>query len=75
MAEGTARNHIAITKSDATIIQADAIFVGGAGDVVIKDRDGTSVTYTVPAGTIIPVQATMVMSTGTTATNIVGLLY
>lgn len=71
----TARNHFAITKSDATVILCDAVFVGGAGDIVILDKDGTSATYTVPANTILPITATKVMSTGTTATNIVGLLY
>lgn len=75
MAEGTARNHIAITKSDATVIYADAIYVGVAGDVTILDRDGTSATYTAVAGGIIPVQATKVMSTGTTASGLVGLIY
>lgn len=71
----TARNHITITKSDATIIACDAVYVGVAGDVVIKDRDGTSATYTATAGAIIPVSATQVMSTGTTASALVGLIY
>lgn len=77
MAEGTARNHVAVTKSDATTYSPplDAVYVGVAGDVTIKDRDGTSATYTAVAGGIIPVQATYVMSTGTTASGLVGLIY
>jgi hypothetical protein len=69
-----ARNHFPITKSDVTVIYADALYVGGAGDVTCLDRDGTSATYTVPAGGQIPTNVTKVMSTGTTATAIVGLL-
>lgn len=73
----TARNHVAITKSDATTYSPplDAVYVGVAGDVAIKDRDGTNVTYTAVAGGIIPVQASLVMSTGTTASGLVGLIY
>jgi hypothetical protein len=71
----TARNHFAVTKSDATVIYADALFVGGAGDVTCLDRDGTSATYTVPAGAYILAEVTKVMSTGTTATGIVGLVF
>lgn len=74
MAE-VARSHFAVTKSDATVIAADALYVGGAGDVTCLDRDGTSALYTCPAGTYILCQVTKVMSTGTTATLIVGLQY
>ncbi len=70
----TARGHFAITKSNATVFRADALFVGGAGDVACVDLDGTAVTYTVAAGTQIPVQCKQVLETGTTATNIVGLI-
>lgn len=70
----TARGHFAITPSDATVIAADALFVGGAGNVTCLDRDGTSAVYTVPAGGHVLCQVTKVMATGTTATAIVGLL-
>lgn len=75
MPEGTARNHFAVTKSDVTVIYADALYVGVAGDVTCLDRDGTSALYTCPAGTYILAQVTKVMSTGTTASGIVGLVY
>jgi hypothetical protein len=72
----TARNHFAITPSDTAAIYADKLYVGGAGNVTCLDRDGTSAVYTaVPAGGYIYTQVTKVMSTGTTATAIVGLLY
>lgn len=69
------RNHIAITASDTALSQTvDAVFAAGAGTLVMTDRDGTAVTYTVPAGAIIPVQCTKVAA-ASTATGIVGLIY
>jgi hypothetical protein len=54
-----------------------AIYVGGAGDVkvVLRNDDGTNpITFkAVPVGTIIPVAGQGVFSTGTSATNLVGL--
>lgn len=70
----TARNHIAITPSDSTVIEVDALFVGGAGTVVAQDRDGTQVTYTVPAGGYVWTIVTKVMA-ASTATGIVGLQF
>lgn len=63
----------AVTKSDSTVLQFRAIYVGGAGDVAIKHTEGGSaVTYpSVPAGTILPVSGVRVMSANTTATNMV----
>ena len=69
----TARNHFAITPSDATAIYADALYVGTGGTVACEDRDGTAATYTVADGANILTQVTKVLATGTTATGIVGL--
>lgn len=74
MAE-TARNHTAVTPSDATAVLFDALFVGVAGTVTCLDRDGTSVQWTVPAGGYVLCQVTKVMATGTAATGIIGLNY
>lgn len=62
-----------VTKSDTTVLEFKAIYVGGAGAVTIKHTlDGAAVTYpAVPTGTILPVQGVKVMSTGTDATNMV----
>lgn len=62
-----------VTKSDSTVLQFRAIYVGGTGDVAVKHTEGGSaVTYpSVPAGTILPVSGVRVMSTNTTATNMV----
>lgn len=63
----------AVTKSDSTVLQFRAIYVGGAGDVAIKHTEaGSAVTYpSVPAGTILPVSGVRVMSTSTTASSMV----
>ena len=66
----------AITKSDTTdfTFYVRGIYVGGAGDVVVVNMDGTTATFSsVPAGTVLPVKARRVNSTNTTATNMVGL--
>ncbi len=65
----------AVTKSDTTDLQFKRLYIGGAGAVAIKNGpDGTSVTFAaVPAGTQLNVVGTRVMSTNTTATNIVWL--
>lgn len=66
----------AISKSDATNFsyQVRGIYVGGAGAVTVVTPAGSVVTFSgVPAGTILPVRATRVNSTGTDATNMVGL--
>lgn len=54
---------------------AKALYVGGAGDVAVTHPDGSSGTFSsVPAGTILPVQVVSVQSSGTTASNIRGLI-
>lgn len=70
-----ARNAAAVTKSDSTVIaQTDGLYIGGAGDVAVTMKGGGSVTFIgVTAGQILPIMVTQVLSTGTTATNIVAL--
>ena len=51
-----------------------ALYVGGAGTVNVVLRDDTdAVSFTVPAGAILPLYVKQVKSTGTSATNIVAL--
>lgn len=80
MAERTdepAYGAFSITPTDNSYLaqQARGIYVGGAGDVVLKPRESaTTVTFVgVVAGTIIPVWTEQVFATGTTATNLIGL--
>lgn len=65
-----------ITPSDSTLFtyQVRGIYVGGAGDVsLVTPRNNTVVFSAVPVGTILPVRAIRVNSTGTTATLMDGL--
>lgn len=65
-------NAVAITKSDSTVVEFFGIYVGVTGDVVIRGRNATTVTFkAVPAGVILPVYANRVMA-ATTATDLVG---
>lgn len=73
---GPASQGTAITKSDATIVSYRALWVGGAGDLVVvflNDPTSTPVTIAgVPAGTLLPFAVKQVRA-ATTATLIVGL--
>lgn len=69
-----ASGYAAVTPSDTTEINCRALYVGGAGNVVLQ-MPGRSETVTfsnVPAGTFMPVSARRVMA-ATTATNLVAL--
>lgn len=71
-----ATDAFSVTPNDSTnlTIWAVALYIGGTGDVKVDTVNGTTVTFSsVPVG-ILPVQVKRVYSTGTTATNIVGLL-
>lgn len=64
----------AVTPSDSTVLDFRALWVGGAGNVAVRTRNGQTVTFSgVAAGTILPVQGDRVMSTNTTATLILAL--
>ena len=67
-----ARRVAAVTPSDSTdLTGCRALWIGGAGNVVIKCvDDSAAVTLVVPAGTLLPVFAARVMA-ATTATSIV----
>lgn len=66
----------AVTKSDTVDLGylARAIYVGGDGNISLITANGTTVLFTgLVAGTILPVRCSRVMSTNTTATNMVAL--
>ncbi len=68
----------AITPSDTTIVTCKAIYVGGAGNLVVNlaPSGGTDVTFTAPpVGTVLPINLNggRVMATGTTATALIAL--
>jgi hypothetical protein len=65
--------HSSVTPSDSEDLSwlPRALYIGGSGTIAMHDIEGTAVTYTVSAGSIIPLRARRVLSAGTTATNIV----
>lgn len=66
----------AITANDADDLAAEtrAIYVGGAGSLALVLASGDEVTFTgLTAGTFLPVRAVRVKTTGTSATQLVGL--
>lgn len=73
---GVASTAFAVTPHNSTDFATPArgLYVGTTGNVVVVTTTG-AVTFTaVPAGAILPVECTRVNSTGTTASNIVGLV-
>ncbi len=65
-----------ITKHDTTEQSpyTRAIFCGGTGNLKVTTTSGAVATFTgVTAGSIIPVSAKLVWSTGTTTTNMTAL--
>lgn len=66
----------AVTPSDSADLTyiTRGVYVGGAGAVALITPAGTTITFAaVPVGTILPVKAARIKSTGTTATNLVAL--
>lgn len=64
----------AVTKSDVTVLPTTrALYIGGAGDVVVKMAGGATLTFSaVPVGTLLPIQVTQVRD-ATTATLVLAL--
>lgn len=65
----------AITKHDTTVFgMTRALYIGGAGDVAVRMKDGTLPIFVgATAGSILPIQVDKVLSTGTTATSMLAL--
>lgn len=75
--DSVAQQCIAITPADSDLAggAVRAIYVGGSGNVKITDPQGNAVTFVgAVAGTILPVMAKRIWATGTTATNLIGLV-
>lgn len=73
---GPANDAKAVTPHDTnTIAPCRSLFIGGAGNITLSTgSDDSDVLFTgVTAGMILPVRASAVRATGTTATNIVAL--
>lgn len=63
-----------VVADTAFVVPCSCIYVGTGGNVEVVMKSGTTQIYTsVPAGTFMPIRATMVVSTNTTASNMVAL--
>jgi hypothetical protein len=74
--ESPATNMFEVTPNDSAELAnaTRAVYIGGAGDLKIKTTGGDTVTLVgVPAGSLLPLRVVQVLSTGTTATSIVGM--
>jgi hypothetical protein len=72
-----ASNAFAIAPSDTLELAETTrgLYIGGSGTVALVTKDGGTVTFAgLSAGTVLPVSAARVLATGTTATNLVGLV-
>lgn len=73
----SARNFVAVTPSDSTLITCKALYIGGAGTLALSaGLTGASISFVgLTAGMMLPVELFQgrVMATGTTCTNIVAL--
>ncbi len=49
----------------------DGLYVGGAGNLTVMGIDGVQATFIVTAGSYHPLRPRRIMSTGTSATNII----
>ena len=68
----------AVTPSDTIDIgrTTASLYVGTGGDVAVVHEDGSIVTYpSVPSGFVLPVHATRVNATNTTASGIVAMFH
>lgn len=66
----------AVTPDDNNDLATSSrmLWVGGAGNIALVTVRGSAVTLSnVPAGTLLPIRAARIKSTGTTATNMVAL--
>lgn len=78
MSEAVARAAFTISPSDTeglAAVTTRGIWVGGTGNLTVQTLHGSQVTFSaVPAGTLVPIVATQVFNTGTSATDLVGLV-
>lgn len=75
--ESPAESAFAVTPSDTVELTTftRALYIGGAGDVAAVMVDGSEATFVgLLAGQVLPVRVRQVKSTGTDASNIVGLV-
>lgn len=72
---GSATRSAAVTISDSTIVNCRAVYVGTSGNIaLVLVEDSSAVTFkNVASGTLLPFACNKIMSTNTTASDIVAL--
>lgn len=70
-----ARDAVTVTVSDATVIPVTrALYIGTSGNVAVRMAgSGASITFINVAVGVFPIQVDQVLSTATTASNIIAL--
>lgn len=72
---GAAKRWFPITPADSALATVpDAIYIGGAGNIVARGNDAVDATFAVTAGEILPISPAQIRVTGTTATGLIGLI-
>lgn len=72
--QSPAYDAVAVTKSDATVFPVTrGLYVGVTGDVAVRMASGATVTFKAASAGEHPWQVDMVLSTGTTATDMLRL--
>ena len=68
--ESPGERHYEITPSDSADLPRipRALRVQTDGDVAVRDKFGTDITYPVTAGEVLPFRGVRILATGTTAT-------
>jgi hypothetical protein len=70
----SAHGAVAVTASDATVFPVcRALYIGTGGNLNVRTADGQTLVFSAVAAGIFPVQVDQVLSTSTTATNIIAL--
>lgn len=75
--DGPARHGFTVTPTDGADLSeiTRALYIGGSGTVALTLESGATVTFSgLAAGTILPVRVRQVAATGTTATDLLGLV-
>jgi len=72
--DSSSPSFFSVTISDLTTYNGiRAVFVGTAGDIVLEGDDGVQATFKAVAGSTLFVRPRKILSTGTTASNIIGM--
>ncbi len=63
----------AVTPNDNVTVTYRALWINSGGNLTLRDANGNEETFVVLDSTLLPVQPTVILATGTNATGILGL--